>query len=243
MPQKLRILAICGGCLLLAAAAAGLYVRQAVQAVPPFYKQSLAAPAPQQQEASQELLAAATALATNARRVGSWQALFTADQINGWLAVDLPVNHRDLLPPGVSEPRIQLRPGGATIYCRYRNRHVETVASIDLDLYMHEPNVVAIRLDSVRAGAIRIPLGKVIEGLSKAAQDAHWDLRWLQTEGDPVALLALPTSVAGEQVQYSLTTIELREGELFLAGTTSYVGETRESAELPGSLKSLRLQR
>lgn len=234
---------MCGGCLLLAAAAAGLYVRQAMRAVPAFYEQSLAAPAALQEDASQELLAAATALASNVRRLGSWQALFTAEQINGWLAVDLPVNHRDLLPPGVSEPRVQLRSGGATIYCRYRDQRIDTVASIDLDVYMHEPNVVAIRLDSVRAGAVRIPMGKVIEAVAKAARDSHWDLRWLQTEGDPVALLTLPTSIDDEQVKYSLTALELREGELFLAGTTSYVGEPREPVVFRGSFKSLRLQR
>lgn len=243
MAYYMRHVILCGGCLVLAAAAIGLYLRQAVREVPAFYQQALAAPTARQEDASQELLAAATALANNVRRAGSWQAIFTAEQINGWLAVDLPENHRDLLPPGVSEPRVQLRPGAATIYCWYREKHVETVVSIDLSVYVHEPNVVAIRLNSVRAGAVRIPMVKVIEGVSKAARDARWELRWLQTEGDPVALLTLPTSVDDEQVKYSLTSLELREGELFLSGTTSYEGQPREPVVFHGSFKSLRLQR
>jgi hypothetical protein len=242
MHKRMRILTWCGGALLLTAVAGWLYVRHAVRAVPSFYQQVLAAPTAQQVEASEDLLAAASTLANDVRRQGSWHALFTAEQINGWLAVDLPENHQHLLPPGVSQPRVQLRAGSATIYCWYRDK-VETVVSIDLELYVHEPNVLAIRLQTVRAGAVRIPMGNVIEGVSQAAHDARWNLRWLQTEGDPVALLTLPASVDDEQVHYSLTTIELREGELYLAGTTSYVGKPRQPVVFKESLSRLRFQR
>ena len=46
------------------------------------------------------------ALNNHLRRMGGWEAHFTDQQVNGWLAVDVPKNHPDLLPPEISHPRV-----------------------------------------------------------------------------------------------------------------------------------------
>lgn len=196
----------------------------AMHQVPDFYREALRLAPEKQHRANDELLEHATALASNARREGRWHARFTTDQINGWLAVDLARNFPDLLPKEVLDPRIRIAPDRATIACRYAQGAISTVISLEVDLYVAEPNQIALRIHKVRAGALPIPLSKVLEGLSTAAQDARWQLRWRQTEGDPVALISFPPPRDEDDTQYQLETLELCDGEIYLAGRTLRAG-------------------
>ena len=40
---------------------------------------------------------------------GRWQTTITAEEINGWLAVDMVKNHPKLLPPTFHDPRVAIR--------------------------------------------------------------------------------------------------------------------------------------
>ncbi len=209
-----------GGLLLaLLCTAGGLY--WAANHVPTFYEQALEQDPAQQRQANDELLASATALASTARKEGRWSALFTADQINGWLAVDLRENYPDLLPPEVKDPRVRLAPGKATIACRYQDGPLTAVISLAVEIYVTEPNVLALRIHNVRAGALPVPLGQVIEGVTTAAEEMQLQLKWAKSGKDPVALVTIPPTVGDGQSSYVLETIELREGAIYLAGHTA----------------------
>jgi hypothetical protein len=129
-----------------------------------------------------------------------------------------------LLPVEAIDPRVLIRPGRATLACRYRENGLETVMSIDVELYMAEPNAISLRLCNARAGSIPVPLGEIIEGLSQAATDANLDLRWLKADGDPVAIVRFLPPRDEDDMVYQLETMELREGELYVAGRTSRGG-------------------
>ena len=43
-------------------------------------------------------------------KAGHWEIRFTADEINGWLAVDLVKNHPNALPPTLKDPRVSIDP-------------------------------------------------------------------------------------------------------------------------------------
>lgn len=217
--MKLRLAAIAAS--LLAVLAVGLlgWAYWASRQVPEFYQEALELKPEVQRIANDELLEQATALASDVRKEGQWQALFTADQINGWLAVDLARNYPDLLPAGSSDPRVLIRSGSATVACRYKDRTLDTVVSLDLEVYLNEPNVVSLRLRNARAGAIPVPLGKFLDRVAAAA-DARIDLRWLQAEGDPVAVVTLLPPRDDEDRLYQLESLELREGEVYVAGRT-----------------------
>ncbi len=189
--------------------------------VPPFYKEALKLHPEAQQVASDKLLETATALASNVRKEGRWQALFTAEQINGWMAVDLARNFPDALPPGVVDPRVDIRPEGVTVACRYLEGAVATVMSLDAEIYMQEPNVLSVRLHNARAGAIPVPMGEILDVVQQAATDAEFELNWLQAEGDPVALVRFHPPRDDEDTLYVLEALELRKGEIYVAGRTT----------------------
>jgi hypothetical protein len=225
---------LAGGLLLLALGVAG-GVYWASQHVPHFYEEALSQEPAQQQAANDQLLENATALAASARREGHWSALFTADQINAWLAIDLPQNFPGLLPAEVVAPRVRLSPGKATIACRYEEGSISTVVSLNVELYVHEPNVLALRIHNVRAGAIPIPLSQVLEGVTRAAEEMNLRLRWLKAEGDPVALVTLPSTMGKDGIYYRLEVLDLRDGVMYVAGHTHRAGE-----EAPGDPPAVR---
>jgi hypothetical protein len=71
-----------------------------------------------------------------------------------------------------------------------------------------------------RAGALPIPLAEVLDSISHAARELNLQLEWRKSHGDPVALVTLPKPRESRLRHLSLTTLELRDGELFLSGTT-----------------------
>ena len=193
---------------------------RASQKVPEWYEAKLEADPVRQVEASDEMLQQATALVSDVKKEGQWQAVFTAEQINGWLAVDLVKNHRDLLPPRVSDPRVQIEPGEMTIACRFQQEDLTGVLSLTVDAYMAEPNVVALRVRKARAGLVPLPLEKVLDQISQAASQADLQIQWRQTDGDPVALISLPPTRDEENRLVQVETIRLGEGEVYLGGST-----------------------
>src|SRR6188474_2649804 len=101
MRQRLRLaIVITSGAAVLVAVTL-LAVYRASQQVPEFYREALSGDTQRHAAASQEMLRTATALANDVQKEGEWQAEFTEEQINGWLAVDLAENHGKALPPEV----------------------------------------------------------------------------------------------------------------------------------------------
>src|ERR1700742_869588 len=102
----------------------------ATRQVRPFYQQALAIDPQTLERGKEELESRATALYTDAHQAGAWRALFTDEQINGWLAAELSNRSSDL---GVKEshdfrePRVAISPGQLTLGFRTTQRGVDTV--------------------------------------------------------------------------------------------------------------------
>lgn len=190
----------------------------AARSVPDFYAQAVAVPLSDQQAASDRLLENAAALASHVNQQGKWQAIFTSEQINGWLATEMAKTFPGLLPDCVADPRVTVGPDGVLFGCRYLKGNMETVVSLKAEPSMSEPNVLKVRLSRARAGTFPLPLGSILEGIARAAADAKVQLSWLQIDGDPVAIIRLH---AGDQTaHYRLEKLQLSDDELFVAGST-----------------------
>jgi hypothetical protein len=208
--------------LLLAVAALVLY--RGTQHVPEFYRQTLApAASPQQQiEAGDNFERQVLELHNATAKPGRWDAEFTDEQVNAWLAAFLPRNHPHALPADVREPRVKLSPRSAQVAWRQRHGWLETVISLQADVYLtDQPNQIAIQVRAVRAGWVPLPLAEIVDGVSTAARDGGLDLTWSQHEGDPVALLRVPVRHPQyEHRELHLDTLELEDGKLRLSGLT-----------------------
>jgi hypothetical protein len=216
------------GLLLLAATMAGVY--WASKRVPRFYRDALELEPAAQRQASDQLLENASALASNASKEGRWSALFTADQINGWLAVDAVENHPELLSAEISSPRVLIQPSRATFACRHGQGSLSSVVTLSVQLYLVEPNVIALRIERARAGVLPIPLTRILDGVTEAAMRLKLHLAWRQVDGDPLALITIPPTRDRDDTEYQLEALELRDGEIYLAGRTQVAGSSGEPA-------------
>ena len=212
------------GCLaiVLIAVAAGFYCYRSLHEVPDFYTQALAKPAAEPAKAAYKFEQDVLELRNDVRREGNWQATFTAEEINGWLATDLPVKFPKALPSNVSDPRVAISPEMIQVACKYADSQFNSVVSIGAQPKMTaEPNVIAIRIKQVRAGTLPVPLANFLEQISEHTARAGVPLRWGEEEGDPVAYITLPMNQPEFQGKtLRVETVELKEGALVVAGKT-----------------------
>lgn len=211
-------------------------VYRASKHVPTFYSQALATDAAVLEQANDEMGSRATALASDVRREGEWNAIFTAQQINGWLAVDLPRLHPGALPEDVSGLRVAVEAGRATVGFRIKSGGLAIVYSVEVEMTISEPNVVAIRFVRARAGGLPLPLSQVLDTVTDAARRLELPLRWAQADGDPVALVTVARDTGAGRDATTLDTLELLAGdadggEVYIAGTTGPTDARRRGSE------------
>lgn len=224
MARRLRIAAI-GIVALVAVLATALWgAYAALHRVRPFYEQALAVEPQALEDGGRELESRATALYNDIRRSGEWQAAFTADQINGWLATQLGDLYEEELPRGIADPRVSIEDGKFTLGFRARRGGVETVVSADAAVSLTETGAVAIRLISVKAGALPLPVMQVADDLSQVCRELSLPVRWTQEAGKPIALIDVETDFSSDERRIVLDSAELRDGTLFIAGHTATDG-------------------
>jgi hypothetical protein len=198
----------------------GAWFYRALSYVPAFYSQALAVKAPELQQSSREMLRRTAALTNDVKRLGNWQALFTDQQINGWLAVDVPKNHPDLLPSELRNPRVRIMPDGVLIGARFEGQ-VSSVVSVKFSVQLERTNVVAVRIHQLRVGDVPWRLDRIIDEIIRSAGQWGFLVEQTQTDGDPVLLVTLPPDLHDRNREVQLEQLELREGEVFLSGRSS----------------------
>ena len=204
------------------AACMGLALYYAVQHTPTFYATAIARKPETQQEAGDQFEQQVLDLGSQVRRQGQWRAEFTAEQINGWLAADLPEKFPELIPDGVIDPRVAITSNSLQIAYRYQDDNVNTVLSLELETYLtDEPNVVAVRIKGARAGFLPLPQKRLLKEIETAALNADLSLRWAQSHGDPVALVNFPTDEDAGLGIVQLEVVKLDDGKLILSGQTN----------------------
>ncbi len=229
MPRKLRIgvITLCVVAGLVAAAFGGVYI--ALGRVRPFYEQALQLDSETLQTGSRHLESRATALFSEARQPGEWRATFTSDQINGWLALRLAEIYADSLPDEISEPRVAIGDDRFSLGFRARRGGMDTVISADVMVMLTEHGEIAIRLLSVQAGTIPMPVMQLADDLSKACQRMSLPVRWTQVNAQPIALVDVNLAANTKNTRVRLNTVKLRAGALYLAGQTESL-ETESAA-------------
>ena len=215
--SRLFVVVASGAAVLVVLALLGLYL--AVRHEPAFYRKAMEIEPAVLEKASDRMLQNAAAIQSALNSPGRWKAVITAEELNGWLAVDMIKNHPKLLPPALRDPRVAIRPDEVLVGCRFEQGGITSVLSLTLQPCSPEPNVVALRIVRARAGAIPVALKRVLDGISKAARDNQIRLEWRQAGNDPVALLSLPEDPEADRV-VRIESLEVVDGEIRIVGVT-----------------------
>lgn len=187
-------------------------------------------------EASRRLETDVQQLQDDAAKRGSWRAAFSDDEINAWLVQELPTKFPKLLAKGASDPRVLIEDDRILAAVRYKDRHLDTVISCEVSVELtEEPNMLAVRVGQLRAGALPLPLGQFLKGITREAATGDVDIRWDMTNDGPVALVAVPSEHPGyAQKPVIVESVKLIAGQLLLAGHTG--PEAREAYKPRGSV-------
>lgn len=168
-------------------------------------------------------------------RPGSWETALTADELNAWLAVDLPRNHPRWLPRGVTEPRLVFRARHVVLGTRVHYGPLSSVAWLDCEVVLRDVNHLAIVVDQARLGAIPLPRTPILRELSRRISTLGMvtDLRML--DGRMVLMVYIPSTHDAGATSYWLESLAIGDGELLMAGETRSSAEIREQAGPPSS--------
>jgi len=219
MARKYRIAIFCTlGVSTLLAIGMGIAYYAAVQ-VRPFYEQALKIEPEVVEKGSRELESRATALYSDAKQIGQWQALFTAQQINAWFAKQQAADKKGELLAGIRDPRIAISRDCLTLGFRSKSSGVETVFSVDASVLLTKDGAIGVRFMSVRAGALPLPVMKAADILANATAKMKLPVHWTQQDGHPVAIVTIASPTL-ESREFSIDSIELRNGEMYVAGHT-----------------------
>ena len=207
------------------------------QKVPEFYQQAIAAAPPENlAESSRELEERVEQLHAEVAQPGTWSTSFDADQINAWLAAELPKRFPAVQAKGLQDPRVMISDGKLTVAARFTNPRFDAVLSCDLMAQLtDQPNRLAIRIDNLRAGALPLPLSQFKDLIARAATRAHLDVAWEQTDQGAVALVEFAerdteeSDAVGDEdppakhaESFTIEMIEFRDQQLIVAGQSGH---------------------
>jgi hypothetical protein len=220
-PRRRHWVAAAMSIVLAVMAIAGVVLFRATQAVDPFYAAAVAAKPAESREAGERMENRVADLVDQAETTGRWESIFSDAEVNGWLATILKEKYPTLLPPEVVDPRVSFVSGRCMIGYRYEGEQVRAVVTIEGEPFMASDDVAGLRLRKARIGILPLPLSKVVEHINRGAGDLQIPVKWIEHEGDPVMLVGVTNALSTDDEVRRLEEIELRDGELSLAGTAT----------------------
>lgn len=185
---------------------------------PDFYQAKIELDSAQALRMSDQFLQKTTALSSEVQRPGTWFERFTEDEINAWLAVDLPKNHPQALPEGFSDPRVKIDQDRLRFAMRARHGLLSGIVNAEIGVYLTEPNTLVVVIHKLAMGALPLPLQPVIERLKKLAAEAGWEVREMQKDGAPSFVITIPAHSDGKGQLFELKMLHLVEGAVELSG-------------------------
>lgn len=203
---------------------------------PDFYVRAAVPPGEQRQQDSKEFETQAWDLYNNIGLLIDWEARFTEQQVNSYLAEDfIHSNLAPQLPPEISEPRVAFQPGTILLAFRYGDPAWNSIVSIEAKVWIskNEPNVVAIQFEELKAGALPLAVKVLQDHLEQYAVRQNMRIEWYRNEGKPVALLRFQADKREPTIQ--LLELEIGEGTVYLKGR-SVDAELKRFAEYPQEL-------
>ncbi|MDB4767038.1 hypothetical protein OAG71_05070 [bacterium] len=153
----------------------------------------------------------------------TWQGELSEDEINGWLASELPAKFPELLPENIKDPRVSLDEDQLTIACRcsYKDLHGILVGSFDL-FCTDQPNQIAIRIKSIKMGIVPFPVTQFADQVTESLHNSGYESSWTEMEGDPVLLVNVPEDhlVIEEYYHIEIKSFDIKDKKILFTGET-----------------------
>jgi hypothetical protein len=188
--------------------------------VPDFYAQA-ATTVPNEPEerklAAKQLVQETTNLINDIKHSDEWSATFKQEEVNCWFLEELRQSkYRDVIPEGVSDPRLVIHEGYLQVGFRFQRKGWNGIVSLQLKPWIEDENQLAIEIESIRAGIVPIPLEDMLHQLTQKLVDEGWEVQWNHANGHDVAIINL--SKKRDPKSPVLESLIVAEGEVRIQG-------------------------
>jgi hypothetical protein len=197
---------------------------------PAFYRAMIKQPRAQQK--ARRFVAQSLQLRNDICNEPAWEAVFSDQEVNAWLAEDLVTEFADQLPPEVHEPRVVFELDRITLAFELDQGPVRSVIWVVARPSVAEPNVLELTLEKIRAGMLPVPAEKVIDRIITHVKDQGLkDIFWKRVDGLPVVVIRYKPHFDRDDVL--LEQLQIREGEIRLAGRSNRLKGIVDPPKLP----------
>src|SRR5262249_22650077 len=149
----------------------------------------------------------------------TWEAVFSDQEVNAWLAGDLVTHFADQLPPEVHEPRVMFELDRITLAFELDQGPVRSVIWVVARPRVPEPNLLELTLEKIRAGVLPVPAEKVIDRIIEHVRGHGLDVDWKRVDRLPVVTIRY--SPDSERDDVMLEQLQIREGQIRLEGRSN----------------------
>jgi hypothetical protein len=146
----------------------------------------------------------------------TWEAVFTDEEVNAWLAEDLITHFADQLPPEVNEPRLLFELDRITLAFQLQQRGIRSVITVVARPRVPEGNTVELTLEKIRAGILPVPADNFLNRIVDYARYHGVDVEWSRKDGYPVVVMRYTPNLEREDVR--LEQVQICNGQIRLAG-------------------------
>lgn len=146
----------------------------------------------------------------------TWEAVFSDEEVNAWLAQDLVTHFADQLPPEVREPRILFESDRVVLAFRLDRGMFSSVVTVVARPRIPAENTVELTLEKIRAGILPVPADQVLDRIIERGRVYGVDAVWHKVEGYPVVRLRYSPNPERDDVR--LDDVDVRAGRIRLAG-------------------------
>jgi hypothetical protein len=199
---------------IVAATPAGVWLSLTYQ--PSYYRAMVLQSREQRQGKARKFVAQGLQLRNDICNEPNWEAVFSDQEVNAWLAEDLVTHFADHLPPEVHEPRVLFELDRIILAFELRQRGLDSVITVVARPRVPEGNTVELTLEKIRAGILPVPADNVLDRIVEYARYLGVDVEWMRREGYPVVLIRYTPNLQRDDVQ--LEEVQIRTGQLRLAG-------------------------
>jgi hypothetical protein len=184
---------------------------------PTFYRALVAnVPRAQREAKAKHFVASSLQLRNDISNERDWQAVFTDQEVNAWLAEDLITHFADQIPPEVHEPRVAFGADRITLAFQLDRGPIRTVIWVVARARIPEDNVLSLTFEKIRAGVVPISIERFIGPITAQARDHGVDVTWSREDDMPVATFRFGPDHGRSEIV--LERLSVRQGQVRLSG-------------------------
>lgn len=211
-----------------------LGLRECLRYQPDFYRERVAMPPELRKANAQQFASQSMQLRNDIMNETNWEASFTDEEVNAWLAQDLVQHFADQIPSGVSEPRVAFEPDRAILAFQLDQGALRSVVWAVVGIQVTAPNELALTLEKVRAGMMPVPIDNLLDRITTHVRARGVEIEWDRSGPHPVAKVKYQPTLTRKDIR--LEQLQFLQGRVRLSGRSERRrdGERTAMLRLPG---------